>query len=276
MSWCAVDVRSPEGARAAIASWLVGRTGHAVEEREDGTLVSVSENEQAARELLLDLRHAFADVEGRTRPLPRIDWSARWKEGLGPRTIGRLVITPSWTAGTAPQGPLTIVIDPETAFGTGEHGSTRGALALLDRHLMPGDTVLDLGSGSGILAIAAVKLGARRATGIDNDDEAEPVARENARRNGVLDRAAFVTGDASLLAPLLGPASLVISNILRSVNLTLLPVIHAVLREDGRAIFSGMERDERPAFLPELERAGFDPIDDATDDNWWAVAARRG
>ena len=275
MSWCAVDVRSPEGARAAIASWLVGRTGQAVEERDDGTLVSFSETESAARELLLELQHTFAGVEGCARPLPRVDWSARWKEGLGPRTIGRLVITPSWTAGTVPAGPLTLVIDPETAFGTGEHGSTRAALALLDRHLVPGATVLDLGSGSGILAIAAVLLGARHATGIDNDEDAEPIARENARRNGVEDRARFVTGDATVLAPLLGPAGLVVSNILRSVNLALLPIIHSVLPAGGLAIFSGMEREERKPFLPELQRAGFERGDELVDDGWWGVAARR-
>ena len=85
------------------------------------------------------------------------------------------------------------MLDPETAFGSGEHGSTRAALTLLERHLVPGHRVLDLGSGSGILAIAAVKLGAAMAIGIENDAEANEVARRNAERNGVSPPSSFST-----------------------------------------------------------------------------------
>jgi ribosomal protein L11 methyltransferase len=273
MSWCAVDVRSPGDSRDAVASWLVGRTGQAVEERDDGTLVGFSETEAAAQQLLGELHRRFgAAVEARARTLPEVDWSARWRDGLGPRAIGRLTVTPSWLASVAP--PETrIIIDPESAFGTGEHGSTRSALALLERHLQPGDRVLDLGSGSGILTIAAAKLGAARATGVELDEEADPIAVANARRNGVEDRVRFITGEAAALAPLLGPADIVLSNILRSVNLTLLPAIRSSLRPGGLAIFAGMERAEREQFLPALG-AGFAPVDEAVDDGWWAVAAR--
>lgn len=275
MSWCAVDVRSPGESREAVASWLVGQTGQAVEEREDGTLVGFSESEARAERLVKQLHAAFGStVAGRARPLPDIDWSARWKEGLGPRTIGRLTVTPSWTAPALPESP-TVIIDPESAFGTGEHGSTRAALALLDRHLRSGDRVIDLGSGSGILAIAAVKLGASHATGIEIDDEADPVATANARRNGVEERVRFVTGDAAALAPLLGPVEIVISNILRSVNIALLPAIHSSLGPGGLAIFAGMELPERDRFLPALRDAAFEPVDEVVDDAWWGVVGRR-
>jgi ribosomal protein L11 methyltransferase len=134
--------------------------------------------------------------------------------------------------------------------------------------------VIDLGSGSGTLAIAAAKLGAARATGLEIDEEAEPIALANAERNGVSDRVRFVTGEAAGLAPLLGPADLVVSNILRSVNLSLLPAIIRALRPGGLAIFSGMEVAERAAFAPALDPAGFTIVDDAVDAGWWAVAAR--
>jgi ribosomal protein L11 methyltransferase len=274
MSWCAVDVRSPGDSRDAVASWLVGRTGQAVEERDDGTLVGFSETEAAAEQLLGELHARFgAGVDGRARALPQVDWSARWRDGLAPRAIGRLVVTPSWLASAA-SPESRIIIDPESAFGTGEHGSTRSALALLERHLQPGDRVLDLGSGSGILAIAAAKLGAARATGVELDDEADSIAVANARRNGVEDRVGFITGEAAALAPLLGPADLVLSNILRSVNLTLLPAIRSSLRPRGLAIFAGMELPEREQFLPALAD-GFEPVEEAVDEGWWAVAARR-
>ena len=276
MSWCALDVRSPPETRDAVATWLVGRTGQAVEERDDGLLTSFAPSESEAGSLLTDLRSAFGEgIAAAARPLPDVDWSRRWREGLEPRIVGRLTVTPSWTV---PEGGLehTVIIDPETAFGTGEHGSTRGALLLLDRHLRPGDRVLDLGSGSGILAIAAVKLGASRATGIEIDPETEAVATNNARRNGVLDRVSFLTGDAAILTELLSPAELIVSNILRSVNQSLLARIKASLAPGGIAIFAGMEHSERPIFLEAIAAAGFLVIDEAVDEMWWSVAARTG
>lgn len=273
MSWCAVDVLSSVEARDAVATWLVGWTGQAVEERDDGTLVSFADNAAAAGTLLAQLQQQFGgSVSGTLRPLPDVDWTDRWREGLAPRRIGRLVVTPSWAVPEDTTSP-TIIIDPESAFGTGEHGSTRSALVLLDRHLVPGARVLDLGSGSGILAIAAVRLGAVRATGVEVDEEVEPIARGNALRNGVADAVTFVTGDAAALAPLLGPVELLLSNILRSVNVTLLPAIRGSLVPGGLAIFAGMELRERDAFLETLRSAGFRVHDEAVDEAWWSVAA---
>jgi len=168
-----------------------------------------------------------------------------------------------------------VVLDPETAFGSGEHGSTRAALILLERLIRPGHRVLDLGSGSGILSIAAVKLGAARAIGVESDPEANPVAVRNAARNGVGDRIEFLDGDAGALAPLAGPADLLLSNILRTVNTALLPAILASLRLGGVAIFSGMEESEAQLFLPALRGAGLRVEDEVADAGWWAVAARR-
>jgi ribosomal protein L11 methylase PrmA len=91
----------------------------------------------------------------------------------------------------------------------------------------------------------------------------------------VADRVRFITGEAAALAPLLGPADMVLSNILRSVNLTLLPAIRASLRPRGLAIFAGMERAEREQFLPALGEE-FEPVDEAVDEGWWALAARGG
>lgn len=272
MSWCALDILAVEPARLSIAEWLVRRTGQAVEERADGTLIGVTTAE-AAGAILDELHGRFgAQVRALTRSLPPEDWEAAWRRGLGPRRVGRLVITPSWSI-PEPVEPYPIVIDPEMAFGTGEHGSTRAALQLLDRLIRPGDRVLDLGSGSGILSIAAVALGAARAVGIDLDPEAEPVAAANALRNG-RPEAGFLTGDAADLAGLLAPADLVLSNILRRENEALLPAIRSALSPDGIAIFSGMEESEAPAFRDAIRRHQFRAIDETVDDGWWGVAVR--
>jgi ribosomal protein L11 methyltransferase len=134
--------------------------------------------------------------------------------------------------------------------------------------------MLDLGSGSGILAIAAAVLGASRATGVELDPESNRVAALNAERNGVTDRVGFLEGDAADLAPLLGPCELIASNILRSVNIRLLPAIVAALAPGGIAVFAGMEAAETAIFRPVLAGAGFTVLDEALDADWWAVAAR--
>ena len=276
MTWWAIDVRPEPARRDRVDAWLVARTGQAVEERDDGTLVTFAEDERAADELVAALAAAGqGQVETTRHPLEAVDWTTQWRDGLGQRRFGRLTVAPSWIelpAGT--DGP-TVVLDPESAFGSGEHGSTRAALTLLERHLRPGDRVLDLGSGSGILAIAAAKLGAGSAVGIDNDAEAGPVAWCNAERNGVVDAVDFLEGDAGDLAPLLGPADLLLSNILRTVNTMLLPAIVAALRPGGLAVFSGMEETEASAFRPVLAAGGITVRDEVVDAGWWAVAAAR-
>jgi ribosomal protein L11 methyltransferase len=274
MTWWAIDVRTSAGQRDSVGAWLVARTGQAVEERDDGTLVAFAPDDEAVAALVEELgRELDAPVLIEPRRVESTDWSTRWREGLGPRTLGRLTIIPSWLPEAWEPDPLTIVLDPETAFGSGEHGSTRAALTLLSRLLRPGDRVLDLGSGSGILTIAAIKLGAARAIGIEIDAEANEVAARNAARNGVSDRVEFLEGDAAVLAPLVGPADLLLSNILRAVNTALLPVITRAVGPGGIAIFSGMEQPEAEKFRRILTDAGFKLVQETLDAGWWGVAA---
>ncbi|MGH7508199.1 MAG: 50S ribosomal protein L11 methyltransferase [Gemmatimonadales bacterium] len=277
MSWWAIDVRTAAERRDLMSAWLVARTGQAVEEQDDGTLVTFAPDEAAAEALMAQLeREVDSAARSRRRLVSPIDWSQRWRDGLGARRIGRLTIVPSWLAEAVATDPCTVVLDPETAFGSGEHGSTRAALTLLEQLLRPGDRVLDLGSGSGILAIAAVKLGASRAIGIESDAEANAVAVRNAERNGVAARMEFLEGNAEVLAPLAGPADLLLSNILRTVNTVLLPRAFTALRSGGLAIFSGMEQSEAAEFLEALRDARFRMVGETADEGWWAVAAERG
>ena len=275
MSWWAIDVRPAAAQRDRMTAWLVVRTGHAVEERDDGTLVSFAPDEASADALVAQLgREVDPTAETRRRLLEPVDWSTRWRDGLGPRRFGRLTVVPSWLPEAAHPDRYTVVLDPESAFGSGEHGSTRAALTLLEQLLQPCQLVLDLGSGSGILAIAALKLGAVRAIGIETDPEANQVALRNAERNGVAGQVEFLEGDAGILAPLVGPADLILSNILRTANTALLSSITEALRPGGLAIFSGMEQAEAAEFHHDLRAANFDPVQEILDTGWWGVAAR--
>jgi ribosomal protein L11 methyltransferase len=277
MSWWAIDVRTAATRRDQLTAWLVARTGQAVEERDDGTLVTFAPDESAANALVNQLLHEVDDkAETRRRPLEPVDWSTRWRDGLAPRHFGKLTVVPSWLPQAAAPDPYTVVLDPETAFGSGEHGSTRVVLTLLEQLLRPGQLVLDLGSGSGILAIAAAKLGAARAVGIEIDPEANPVAERNAACNGVSSQVEFLEGDAGTLAPLVGPADVILSNILRIPNTALLPTITEASVPGGLAIFSGMEHAEAPEFRQSLRDARFTIVQETVDTGWWGVAARAG
>jgi ribosomal protein L11 methyltransferase len=282
MSGWAIDVIAPEAEREAVGALLVDRTGQAIEELEDGTLIAWAADERTAVAVRDQIIAKGEGYEAQVRPLADTDWTTEWKKGLGPRTVGRIVVTPSWVPVDAKPGEVVVVVDPETAFGSGEHGSTRGALLLLDRAMArhasrqahQGARVLDLGSGSGILAIAAAKLGAARAVAIEFDPEANPVAERNVERNEVSDRVVILEGDAGELAMLGAPADIVVSNILRNVNVLLLPAIKRAMSPRGVAIFAGMEEAEQVLFKPELEQAGLVVMDDVRDAGWWSCTAR--
>jgi ribosomal protein L11 methyltransferase len=273
--WWRVVFAAPPGTADAIAGMIVAATGSGVEELADGALTTTLESEAAARDLIDRVAQHFPGASAICSATASIDWSTRWRDGIMTRRFGRLLLTPSWLPVAPTAGDVVITIDPESAFGSGEHGSTRGALALLERHLQRGDRVLDLGSGSGILSIAAVALGARSAIGFEIDEPSIPVADTNARRNGVDGAISFISGDAADLAPLAGPVEVVCSNILRTVNVVLLPAIAAALIPGGIAIFAGMEAPEAPLFEPVLAAGGFDSLDTVIDDGWWSVAAKR-
>jgi ribosomal protein L11 methyltransferase len=209
---------------------------------------------------------------------PNEDWALKWKEGLGPRRLtDRLVVKPTWTEWEAEPGQVVLSVDPQMAFGTGEHATTRGCLRLLDSAIRAGDRVLDVGSGSAILAIAAVRLGAREAVAVEYDPDANLNARENLEQNGVDGRVRIVEAmaDAKLLDEL-GRFSLVLANILSGVIRPLLPAFRDALGRspEGRLIVSGILQTEHPDVVRDAEAAGFrvERVDE--EDEWWSALLR--
>jgi ribosomal protein L11 methyltransferase len=206
------------------------------------------------------------------------DWAAKWREGLGPRQVTeRIVVKPTWTEWQARPGQVVVDIDPQMAFGTGEHATTRGCLRLLDDALRPSERVLDVGSGSAILAITAALLGARECVAVEYDPDANLNARENLERNRVESRVEIVEemADPALLESL-GRFDLLLANILSGVIRPLLPAFRRALggSPEGRLIVSGILRTEAPAVVHDAEAAGFRVVEIDEEEEWWSALLR--
>lgn len=206
------------------------------------------------------------------------DWTESWRRGLEPRRVGRrLIVSPPWCAPSAAPDDIVIVIDPGMAFGTGEHATTRGCLRLLEDVVAPDARVLDVGTGSGVLAIAAARIGAS-VDALDDDPVATDVAAENADVNGVADRIRFVTQSArpdGWLPGGPGAYDVVVANILSSILTPLLPVFHTLLRPAAPVVLGGILRQEAPEMRAALGRAGFAVEAEDEEGEWWSVRARR-
>jgi ribosomal protein L11 methyltransferase len=203
---------------------------------------------------------------------PREDWLAEWKKRFHPiRVSRRLWVRPPWEEFEPPDGEPVLAIEPGMAFGTGHHATTRLCLELLDERVRSGETVLDVGSGSGILAMAAVRLGAARATAVEIDPEACGVARENLRRNGLEDRVEVVEGD---FAAWEGRG---VDHVVCNMLLTRLrPVLPGLARAagEGFVILSGIEEEQQGEALACLAATGLSLVETRRSEGWCAFVCR--
>jgi ribosomal protein L11 methyltransferase len=204
---------------------------------------------------------------------PAVSWD-EWRARVGAHHVGSLVVAPPWLAHEYDPA-TTIVIDPAMAFGTGEHPTTRGMLRLMQHVVRAGDTVADLGAGSAVLSIAAVKLGAARVAAIEIDAGAEGSALENLRVNGAEHAVRYLVGDATVLLALVAPVRVVLANIVSSVLMEVLPSLRDALTDDGAALLSGILVEERDLMLRALERNGLRMEREDVEGDWWSVAAVR-
>jgi ribosomal protein L11 methyltransferase len=200
---------------------------------------------------------------------PSLDWS-EWRANVREHRLGRITISPPWLADSV-EGEIVVSIDPAMAFGTGEHATTRGVVRLMQQIQSIPEVVADLGAGSAVLAICAAKLGAKRVAAIELDHDAIGNAEENVRVNDVSTVVSVVEGDAGVLLPLVAPVGLVLANIISSVLLGMLNVIHDSLTPHGNAILSGILVDEREVMLAAISQAGFTVAAEDTEEGWWSV-----
>lgn len=220
-------------------------------------------------------------LSAKIAPLPETNWEESWKDNYPPQPIGeRIVILPYWLAGTEGDR-LSVILDPGLTFGTGAHPSTQMVIETMEQVVKPGFRCLDLGSGSGILSITALRLGAESAIGVDIDPKAEDIARENAAYNDFCAPAftaltGNVTEDTSLMAQLAAQEyDLVLVNIVADVIIGLAPYLPHFLTEKSILILSGILDVRLPDVLEALEQAGLAVVSIREKEDWRCVRACR-
>lgn len=228
-----------------------------------------------AEQLRREMQQRFPSVELTARPIYDEDWAVSWREFFGPVDYGgRIVVVPTWVDHPLEEGRIAIRLDPGQAFGTGHHETTRLCLAALETYIRPGWSVLDVGTGSGILSIAAVKLGAANCVAIDVDPIAVRVAGENCAANGV---AGIIELRQGKLRPQPGERfDLVVANISTPANLELLPVFPQVLAADGVLLLSGILEADAEQFRGEAPGCGLAFLEARVENDWCLLAFGRG
>ena len=218
------------------------------------------------------LKNSGIEYHLNTTGVEQEDWQNAWKKYYHPMDIGnRLAVVPGWEHYDTDR--ITITMDPGMAFGTGTHETTSLCLETLDAIVQGGERVLDIGTGSGILAIAALKLGAKEAEGVDIDTMCVRTAGENAQRNGVADRFTVLVGDLSDKAS--GQYNIITANIVASAILSLAPHVPALMAPGARFIASGIIDERKQEVLDGLAAAGLNPVEVKEKRGWVCIICEK-
>ena len=239
---------------------------------EDTDLSSMARLEKTVAELNLTMNVAA---------MPDVDWEESWKDNYPPQLLGeKMIVLPYWLADSDDSGRIPIILDPGLTFGTGAHPSTQMVMETMEETVKEGDYCLDLGSGSGILSIAALRLGAKCATGVDIDPKAEDIARENAAYNGFASPeftalTGNVTEDKALMAKLAEKQyDVLLVNIVADVIIALSPVLPKFMTEKTTLICSGILDVRLNDVTAALVAAGLTVTQVKQKEDWRCVTAK--
>lgn len=236
------------------------------------------------KKLLADLRQrdtagTLGTLDLTVKPLPDVDWEESWKDNYPPQPVGeKLMVLPYWLADMETDR-MKVILDPGLTFGTGAHPSTQMVMEFMEQNVNPNSQCLDLGSGSGILSIAALRLGAKSAVGVDIDPKAEDIARENAAYNGfAAPEFTALTGNVTADKHLMDRLSkdhydIVLVNIVADVIISLAPVLPNFLSKDSLLICSGILDTRLADVRTALEQAGLQVTDVKAKEDWRSLCA---
>ena len=208
------------------------------------------------------------------KELDEQDWAHAWKAYFWPQKISyHIVVKPTWRDYLADNDDIVIELDPGMAFGTGTHPTTALCITMIEKYLSPGDSFLDVGTGSGILMIAAAKLGAGTLCGIDKDEVAIEVAAQNLELNNV-NPAMFRLTTGNLVTDINEPFTFITANIFTHIILELLQDISRVLTNKGVLVCSGIIAENKQSVIAAMENIGFEIFETVTKEEWVAIAGR--
>lgn len=209
------------------------------------------------------------------KDIPERNWNEEWEKTIQPiHVTKRIVITPTWHEYTPLPEEIVLTIDPKMSFGTGYHETTRLVLRLMEKYVKRGINLLDIGTGTGVLAIAGIKLGARSATGVDNDEWSYNNATENVQLNGVQDSVQIVPGELDSVDS--SGFDMILANIQRNVIEPLLPDMKSKLSPNGVVILSGLLNVDEEPMLGAFRDFGFNVLEMIKENEWIAFAVQPG
>ena len=226
------------------------------------------------RDLKKILEQFSVNADIRYREIEEKNWNAEWEKSCTPVQVGRrFTIQPTWFHRANDKERIRIFIDPKMSFGTGFHESTRLALTLMESHMDPGVTMLDVGTGTGILAIAGIALGAVLATGTDIDEWALENARENTRLNNVESKVTIA--DTALPAFQDGSFGMICANIMYTTIVEMLPDFFRILKPGGKLYLSGLLDSQRKDIVEKLNSYSFALLAETHENEWIALAVQK-
>lgn len=207
------------------------------------------------------------------------DWENNWKQYFKPFKVGeKLVIKPSWETFEQSTNRIILEIDPSSSFGTGTHETTKLCLEILEKYIKPNDTILDVGTGSGILSVASLLLGAKNVVAIDIDENSVKIARENLEKNNLTDfslHCGNIVENTSLRSEISGKYDIVVANIVADVIIAMSDILYENVNHGGILITSGIIKERYSQVEQTLLNKGFNLLEMNENNDWVALVFKK-
>ena len=228
-----------------------------------------------------DFEGSFGRLEYELKNVREEDWANNWKQYFKPLCIGdKILVKPSWESVEPNEKRTVLEIDPASSFGTGQHNTTQLCLELLEKYIKPGDSLLDLGCGSGILSIGAILLGAEKACAVDIDENSIKIAAENAKKNNIAKEkytalCGNIISDIALREQIGSGFDVVCANIVADVLVAMSPLFGDFVKENGILVVSGIIDSRKDEVLNVIKERGFELLETSEKEDWSAAAFKK-